>query len=314
MQPIYRALAQGLTKTCLANDLGGCSGKIIRAHSLQKAAFSPHARNGHVYEFDPFQIRDNGITPTLIGVNKATTFTGFCERHDASLFAPIEVETFKANPQQLFLHHYRAIAQAFYNRAYKFKILEQALTENAAKVGKAAARRFEEDMQINRVEVQELMRHKRLCEQNLMGMNWAEVVGFCWKGKSAPDIFATDFFAPRKDFLGSTLQDCKSLAPLQWISLTVTASDNCAVVLLCAAKGSKILKSCAESLRRIPNNLRTMSLVNFIVCQLENFIMLPKWWDPLSEDAKRLVVNAYTSRYFPRKLPRICDWTLSAAT
>jgi hypothetical protein len=311
MQPIYRALSQGFAKTCLANALGGCCGKIIRAHSLQKALLLPHARNGHVYEFDPFCVGDNGFRPTRIGVNEATTFTGFCEHHDASLFAPIEVQEFTAQPQQLFKYHYRAVAQAYYNRAYKFKILEQALIENAPKVGAADARRFAEDIQINRFEVQELLKHKDLCEQNLVKENWSEVEGSCWKGMCAPDIFAADFFGPRKDFNGKILQDCKSLAPLQWMSLTITATNNCALVLLCAERGSQIMRSCAESLRRHPNNLQTMAIVNFIVCQLENFIMLPKWWEPLPDDAKRLIVNAYTSRYFPRKIPNVCDWKLS---
>jgi len=50
--------------------------------------------------------------------------------------------------------------------------------------------------------------------------------------------------------------------------------------------------------------------VNYIICQFENFIMLPDWWEPLEDRTKRLFVNSYNSRYFPRELPDVCEWGL----
>src|SRR5258706_12714369 len=108
---------------------------IDRASTLQKAAFQAHAREGHVYEIDPFKVGPEGHCPTLIGIHKATTLTGFCEHHDGTLFREIETEQFDLRPQQFFMHHYRAVALAFYNRAYKAKILERAYVENSKKPG-----------------------------------------------------------------------------------------------------------------------------------------------------------------------------------
>src|SRR5438552_1895134 len=79
MEPIYRELSNGLKKVCLAEALGGCRGRIIRAHTLQKSAFQAHGQNGHVYEIDPFKVSVAGHWPTLIGIHKATTLTGVCE-------------------------------------------------------------------------------------------------------------------------------------------------------------------------------------------------------------------------------------------
>lgn len=312
MEPIYRELSNGFEKVCLAEALGGCRGKIVRAHTLQKAAFQAHARNGHVYEIDPFKVGPAGHWPTPIGIHKATTLTGFCEHHDGTLFRQIETEQFDSRPKQFFMHHYRAVALAFYNRAYKGKFLERAYIENSKKPGVGSLKTFAEGIRLNRADMAELHGHKCSYEQHLQAGNWAAVEGHAWIGTKAPDFFAADFFGPKKDLQGAIVQNTKTLRPLNWVSLTVTATaDDRALVLLCAEKGSSLLTSCVRSLRQIPRDRRTMAIVNYIICQFENFIMLPDWWEPLADRTKRLFVNAYDSRYFPRELPHVCEWGLS---
>ena len=312
MEPIYRGLANGFEKVCLAEGLGGCRGKIVRAHTLQKAAFESHAREGHVYEIDPFKVGSAGHWPTLIGIHKATTLTGFCEYHDGTLFRPIETEQFDSQPQQFFMHHYRAVALAFYYRAYKAKVLEEAYVEISKGPGAGSLKQFAERIDINKVETEELRRHKSIYEQHIQARNWSSVEGFALLGKRVPDVFAADFFAPRKNLQGEFVQNNKSTLPLSWLSLTVTATaDDRALVLLCAEKGSSLLASCIRSLRRLPRDRRTMAVVKYVVCQLENFIMLPTWWETLGDRTQRQFVNAYDSRYFPRELPHVCEWGLA---
>lgn len=311
MQPIYQELSKGFEKVCLAEALGGCSGKIIRAHTLQKATFQAHARNGHVYEIDPFNGRPEGHRPTLIGINDATTFTGFCEHHDANLFQPIEIRPFDSQPQQFFLYHYRAVALAYYTRAYTAKIFEKAYAENAKKPGMGSLAEAARSIHITKLDAEEVGRQKLFYEHELKAQNWAAVEGHAWAGTKVPDFFATDFFGPRKNLQGKIFQDTKGRGPIHWLSLTVTTTDDRALVLLCAEKGSPLLASCVNSLKQLPRDRRTMAVVNYIICQLENFIMLPRWWDSLGDRTKRQFLNACNSRYFPRDLPHVCEWGLS---
>jgi hypothetical protein len=312
LQPIFRELSRGFAKVCLAENLGNCGGKIVRAHSLQKAAFEARACNGHVYEFDPFTILAENYSPTLIGIRESTTFTGFCKDHDTKLFAPIEAKQFKSDPEQLFLHHYRATAQAFYNRVYKAKMFERAYTESAQKVEGPYQRWSAERIRLNHADAAQLRTYKCRYEQFLLTKNWSAVEGYAWIGIHPPDILATDFFAPRKDLKGRIIQDCKSWAPLEWLSLTVTATENRALVLLCAEKNSRVLAACANSLKQISTHLQSLAIVNYVVCQFENFIMLPNWWKSLDDNAKKQFINAYYARYFPRNLPKVCNWGLSS--
>lgn len=77
------------TKDCLAPApmKSNCSGTIVKAHTVPKSgSLQQIARNGHLYSFIPSlekMIKYNGrLQPELIGINRASTFTGFCSIHD----------------------------------------------------------------------------------------------------------------------------------------------------------------------------------------------------------------------------------------
>ena len=70
-----------------------CEGGIVQAHTVQKAGgLRRIARDGHVYaaKADLAAITKAGgkVPFQLIGINRASTFTGFCGKHDTSCFAP----------------------------------------------------------------------------------------------------------------------------------------------------------------------------------------------------------------------------------
>ena len=93
-----------------------CSGRIVRAHSVQSSrVLGSLARDGHVYMF---RGTDTGAALKLVGVNKATTFSGFCMRHDTDLFRDIDLsDTVSFDPnskRQLTLFALRATAREYW--------------------------------------------------------------------------------------------------------------------------------------------------------------------------------------------------------
>jgi hypothetical protein len=307
---VLEELRKGFAKVCLAEELGECGGKIVQAHSLQKATFKSRAKKGHVYEFDAFSNQGSRIWPRLIGINDASTFAGFCEKHDSQLFSPIENEPFDGRAEQIFLYHYRAVAHAFYNRAYKATIFERAYPKLEKLVPAVEIKNIKERIWLNQLEIQDLRCRKAQCEDQIRKKDWSNIEAYVWIGDRAPDIFATDYFALGKDFLGKPLQDRKSLNPLKLISLTVSASDDKAIIVLCGNKECELLRALVTSLRKLPSNLLTMAFVNCVFCQLENFILVPDWWESRSKVEQESLMNAFNSRYFPRELPIVSDWNL----
>jgi len=252
---IYQQLRKGFAKVCLLEDSGKCGKKIIRAHSLQKSVFKNHAKNGHVYQFEPFtgtHDADKNLWPDFIGINEATTFLGFCEHHDSQIFSPIENFPFQNTPEQIFLHHYRAFAQMYYDKGYKFKIIENVLTDLAKKFGPAELKSLAQKVYLNQYDANELRTQKLHFDKQLQKKDWSEVEGYAFVGETMPDILTTNFFAPRKNFHGKIFQDTKLLMPLKWISFTVTAVDDRAVFLLCGNRGCPVLREFVASFREMP--------------------------------------------------------------
>ncbi|MDX9964097.1 hypothetical protein [Desulfobacter postgatei] len=90
-----------------------CSEEAIRAHSIQNSGvLDLISENNHVIM--PQMGLDIEKGPFLkfeeIGRNKATTFTGLCDKHDSELFKPLDTVKFDpGNIEQLFLLSYRSV-------------------------------------------------------------------------------------------------------------------------------------------------------------------------------------------------------------
>src|SRR5579862_725417 len=310
---IHQQLQKGFPELCLLKGHGHCGQKIVRAHAVQKALFKNHAKNGHVYQFEPIngtRDADKRLWPDLIGIKRATTFTGFCECHDSHTFATIDNSQFQNTPEYKFLYHYRAFAQTYYDFAHKFKTIESAVKEMSKTLPATELKSLSADIETNQRDVQELQGHKSTYEQWLREKNWPAVEGYAFAGDTMPDILATGFFAPRKDLQGNVVQDCKSRGPLGWVSMTVAASNDKAVFLLCAEKGSLVLSKLVNSFRRLPAASQTTAIITYVFCHFENFILLPGWWEPLPKETQLKFVNAFEGRYYRREMPHTSDWKL----
>jgi hypothetical protein len=100
-------------KKCLDPTLL-CSSPAIRAHSIQNAtSLDLIAEENHVYEIG----LDASSEPPKcsfrrVGRKNASTFSGFCDHHDAEIFRPIELKPIhQGNAEQLFLLAYRSITR-----------------------------------------------------------------------------------------------------------------------------------------------------------------------------------------------------------
>lgn len=308
---IYRELQKGFAKICLLEDTGECGEKIIRAHSLQKSVFKNHSKKGHVYQFEPFtgsHDADRNLWPDLIGINEATTFLGFCERHDSQIFSPIEKFSFQNTPEHKFLHHYRAFAQMYYDKAYKFKIIKSVFNDLAKKFIPSELNSLAKQIYLNQHDTNELKAQKLRFDEQLKNKDWSAVEGYAFVGEGMPDVLTTNYFAPRKNFHGRIFQDTKLLSPLKWVSFTVTAVEDRAVFLLCGNNGCPVLREFVASFREMP--LQTTAIITYVFCTFENFILLPRWWESLSKNTQQKFVNAFQGRYYRRELPNNCDWKL----
>ena len=115
---------------CLHYYDGARCNEIILAHSIQKKGqLSLIAEDRHVYRFsaDLSTLQKTGGIPQMkrVGLNKATTFAGFCKHHDNSLFEAIDNYPFEPNKRQAALYSYRCICREYFVKENAVQVLER---------------------------------------------------------------------------------------------------------------------------------------------------------------------------------------------
>lgn len=112
---IGRLQGKARLKKCLAEGEGGCKGKIVAAHSIQKGKILENiGLNGDIYHLG-FLPTDNLESLDLIlkkeGIGKFSTFSGFCGEHDKKIFQPIEDSFFTGSDKQKAIYALRACSK-----------------------------------------------------------------------------------------------------------------------------------------------------------------------------------------------------------
>ena len=117
-----RIRAAGAQRVCLHPEAspGHCDA-IIAAHTVQRSRVLEAILDDdrHVSTFHVFQGRTSRseLGVSRVGWKEASTFTGFCAKHDASTFAPLENAPFVGSDEQCFLHAYRAVCREWFAKS-----------------------------------------------------------------------------------------------------------------------------------------------------------------------------------------------------
>lgn len=104
-------------KTCLFQKFdNSCSDSVIKSHSVSKELFLRKiSRNNKVYSPQVDMIK-HIINMKEIGVNEASIFYGFCNKHDTSLFIDFEQKKFTASDTQLLKISYRSLCLEIFKK------------------------------------------------------------------------------------------------------------------------------------------------------------------------------------------------------
>lgn len=95
---------------------GRCNKKIIYAHSIQRKGplrlivdEENHVGRLRYDDSGDFELE-------RVGWQKASTFNGFCKKHDKEMFSVIEDNAFEADLEQVFVLSYRSLAHEYYKK------------------------------------------------------------------------------------------------------------------------------------------------------------------------------------------------------
>lgn len=288
-------------KNCFAPS-GDCSGKIIQAHTISKChGLRRIAKAGEVYQVtaDPYAKQYNELMKmSRKGVSAVSTFRGFCAKHDAEIFDPIENHEFAMTKEQVFLLMFRTVAKEFFLKKVQQESIAQLMELEAAKAGvsvdqlrsTAIGQTYEEGVRLG---VDELHADKQRMDRMLVEGDFSEIECCVVRCGRTPSLVCSGYYSPFFDFAGNRLQrDVHVNRKLNSLYCNVIANARGGWIILAyfkdEADGPGQLVQSLLSTGQADAAAAWLAMVHF-----ENSAYGIDWWDALPEDVKERVLMTF---------------------
>ena len=294
---LYKELNRFNTyKKCSASNLfkNECSKKIIKAHSVSKSSsLKEIAVDGHVLTFFMAQ-RNNESSefgPISIGINKASTFNGFCKVHDKELFSPFEDHHFDLSSYHCFLIMYRTVSrELFVKESCKGTlglmkdmdrgkdIFEQMYIQD----------RYQHLNGSNDLTINDLKYIKKALEKVFISKDYDQLEHAIIKLKTPPKVMASSIGGMHFGFDGALIQEITN-DPMRipdYLCFNSFSSNGKGYIVMSWLKEHQVTNQKLMDTLMSSNSISD-SLLMLLISQTENVYLSPQWWDGLS-DQKRL--------------------------
>lgn len=266
---------------------------IIKAHTVSKSSgLSDIADNtNHVLGLKQnlvsFQKSKGKLRFERIGINKASTFRGFCAKHDKQLFSCFEDISFIGTQGQCTALTYRSVAKEIYA---KENALEVAGFIKKMDQGKPLI--FQINIQEHNffyqlgleAAINELYIIKNDVDSELLSRGNSSYNFLVIESSSPIPVVVSSVINPTQDFNGKPIQDLSDLSVKpEYLVFNAFSSAGKGFVVFSWLKKAKIIDRFIQSLLSIDNSEMYSYLVNFFFSSAENSFISPSWWEDLSD-------------------------------
>lgn len=275
-----------------------CSKNIISAHSIQKALLKKFISvSGHVVQIKvSAHVEPVGMLakPENVGINNATTFSGFCGKHDTELFRPLECAGFSFTRSQIALLGYRAVCRELYLKEAAIAAADSAwsyCSVNPDIHGFPEKNERHQVMQIAQRNARINLTNAKNCYAEMLS-NDSDLRYYAIEFSEPPVYFNSVSFLPEWDFEGTLLQDLRFIADYKPICFSAwTAGDRAAAIFCWHNSASRICAPFIDSLRRTRSERLADLILSMAFEVSDNVVFRADWWEGLSENDRQLIVN-----------------------
>ncbi len=281
-----------------------CSNRIVKAHSISKSSsLKSISVDGHVYTMFKDSVRSisnvGDISPRKIGINAASTFTGFCSKHDKELFAPIEDYEFTSTPYNLFLVAYRALCREIFvkkstksSRIELIKSLDKGKSFQEQVFIQSFARHLCEN---NDLTMLDLDRMKKRYDVILKDEKFEDLHHLVLEFEHPMEVMGCAVMGQSVGFDGQWLQEYTEDPdefPDYLVMNSFSLNDKNGIVVL------SWLKEHSVSNLKFINQLICHpsiidAIISFLFARNENLYLSPKWWDSLNKNKKYCLLEMF---------------------
>lgn len=283
---------------CLHYSNGNRCNEIISAHSIQKKGqLSLIAEQGHVYRLSAelsLMKRTSG-NPGLrkVGINRASTFAGFCKHHDNALFEPIDNFPLRPLKAQIALYAYRSLCREYFVKENAVAVLAKMRIHPG--LDAPGQQLLDASLFGHRIGLAGLRHHKSLYDRALTDCDYEQFEFTYFISSSPCPVQLSGLLYPDYDFKGSHLQDLGSQkTPLDLITFfTAPTEEGWAFGFGWHVSSNQTCLPFIQSLaQRVAAGEKIEdALLRFSLSCCENHAIRISWWDGLRESARAAAIE-----------------------
>ena len=269
-----------------------CEKRIINAHTISKSGSLKEIADStnHVLglKIDLANLFKNKgkLIPARVGINKASTFKGFCSKHDKELFSCMEDRPFVGTEEQCLALMYRSVAKEIY--AKEGSLLSSEIIRTGDK-GKDLLRQIyiQNFAAYNKLGLEKALRElsdfKTQLDGQLLGKVKNNLCHLIIEASSPMPIAVSSIISPVYDFEGNLIQDLGNLKiTAESLVFNSFSSDGRGYVVFSWLKDSKKVLGFINTFLKIKKTEVFSQLVRLFFGFAENTFISPYWWDGLT--------------------------------
>lgn len=299
--------------------------RIIDAHTIPRAStLGPVAdETSHLLTFRSFESWFKGHDgPWRVGWKKASTFRGFCARHDNEMFASLEKRPFARTPEQCFLLAFRGICYELFCKEWQLRTIagwRQVISQTNEVPDADTVKEVLNDFALGvELGLRDLQHWKQRLDGELLNRQFAgwKHLGYTLEGE--PIIAATGVITPEVDFNGNVLQSIGAFDEVLYpLVLSMLVSDHRLFHIVFSWPAEAV--ACEQYVKSLKRTMDDSSdpevLVRLVFAAVENVYFSPGWWDKLDQQQMALLRSlAWSTEPNLGALPepgvRLVEWQL----
>ncbi len=283
------------------NTHAECDNKIVKAHTVPKSSsLKAISVDGHVlglkFGLESLRKYKGKLQPEKIGINNASTFTGFCQKHDDQLFSCLEKENFNKTEEQCFKLAFRSFAREYYTKS---ALVDMYAVHSSLDKGKPAYRQknIQDQAFFTNVGAETGLRdnifHKEKFDACIEANEYSEIRSLVIEYSNPFPVQVSGSVNPDFSFSNKKLQDLSDfdIVPDLLSFTSFFDRDKSYIVLswmsYCHSTCSELVKTLLEK----PMKDISVYLLQYIFSNFENFFISPTWWGSLSNSDKEKIIE-----------------------
>lgn len=310
---------RGCTHIDVENN--SCEGVVIDSHTIQKRGILKFIvdKTNHVLKFSS-QNDNEKLEATKISWNKASTFPGFCSKHDAEIFRNLETVEFIGSPEQCVLQSYRAICNEYYKKLALIETFEffKSVLDKGKTIQDQISIQYSilKSIKSQSKSLEELNNLRKFFREIISTKNFDLVSSAIYFFEGDISVISTSTVHAEFCFEGRKLIDMWNLKlDAQGLTHAVLNTLKGGAVMFCWPRNFKDATKVFDSFNKIDDDDKSDIFIQYCFLNSENTYFSEKWWDALSIQHKDYVTQLANMTYyeggqFVPCRPRLLNWKI----